>query len=90
MTDTGTLREPLPKQFATLEDAAAFWETHDTMDYPEAFRRVEVDAEFRGRCYEVALPGDVGGALRLRAKELGVSMGELAAQLLREHLPVPA
>lgn len=30
--------EPIPTEFASYEKAAEFWETHDTTDYPGAFR----------------------------------------------------
>jgi len=30
--------DPIPEEFATYEEAAEFWDTHDTTDYPDAFR----------------------------------------------------
>jgi len=78
--------DPLPEEFETYEEAAEFWDTHDTMDYPEAFRTVEVEAEFRGRRYEVELEEDVALALRERAKKEGLPIGRLASELLRRQL----
>ena len=44
--------EPIPEQFNSYEEAADFWDTHDTTDYPEAFRTVKVTAELKRRRYE--------------------------------------
>ncbi len=54
--------DPIPEEFASYEEAAEFWDTHDTTDYPDAFRPVEVIAEFRGRHYEVEVDEDVAKA----------------------------
>ena len=32
--------DPIPEEFASYEEAAEFWDTHDTTDYPDAFRTV--------------------------------------------------
>ncbi len=29
--------DPIPKEFASYEEAAEFWDTHDTTDYPDNF-----------------------------------------------------
>jgi len=41
--------DPIPEEFAGYEEAAEFWDTHDTTDYPDAFRTVDMIAEFRRR-----------------------------------------
>jgi predicted transcriptional regulator len=33
--------EPIPEEFTSYEEAAEFWDSHDTTDYPDAFRTVE-------------------------------------------------
>ena len=33
--------DPVPEHFGTYDEAAEFWETHDTTDYSEIFRTVE-------------------------------------------------
>ncbi len=74
--------EPIPEEFASYEEAAEFWNTHDTTDYPDVFRTVEVKTEFRGRYYEIEIAEDVVNFLRKRAQQLGVSVGDLASHLL--------
>ena len=29
--------DPIPDEFSSYEEAAEFWDTHDTTDYPDAF-----------------------------------------------------
>jgi len=78
--------EPIPEEFASYEEAAEFWDTHDTTDYPDAFRTVVVKTEFRGRYYEIEIAEDVVNSLQKRAQQLGVSVGDLASHLLRQEL----
>lgn len=78
--------DPIPDEFSSYEEAADFWDTHDTTDYPDAFRTVEVKSELRQRRYEVEIDSDVMKKLRARAKRKRVSLGNLASDLLRRQL----
>ena len=40
--------EPTPDNFESYEAAADFWDTHDTTNYLDEFRTVEVNTESRG------------------------------------------
>jgi hypothetical protein len=78
--------DPIPEEFASYEEAAEFWDTHDTTDYPDAFRAVEVVAEFRNRHYEIEIDAEVAKALQVQARKKGVTVSRLASALLRRHL----
>jgi hypothetical protein len=78
--------DPIPDEFSSYEEAAEFWDTHDTSDYPDAFRTVEVKSELRQRHYEVEIDSDVVKKLRARARRKRVSLGNLASDLLRQQL----
>jgi hypothetical protein len=78
--------DPIPDEFSSYEEAAEFWGTHDTTDYPNTFRIVEVKSELRQRHYEVEIDSDVVKKLRARAKRKRVSLGNLASDLLRQQL----
>ena len=78
--------EPIPHEFTSYEEAAAFWDTHDTTDYPEAFQDVDVQVEFRGRHYEVEIDEDVIAALREQARKRGVTISRLVSDLLRRQI----
>jgi len=77
---------PIPEEFDSCEEAAEFWDTHDTTDYPEAFETVEVQVELRKRHYEVELDEDLVEMLRERAHEAGISVKHLVSGLLRQQL----
>ena len=78
--------DPIPEEFDSYEEAAQFWDTHDTTDYADAFRTVEVESEFRSRHYEVVLEEEVIRKLRAQARQKGVTVSRLASDLLREQL----
>ena len=78
--------DPIPEEFDSCEEAAEFWDTHDTTDYPNAFRTIEVESEFRSRHYEVELEEEVIRKLRAQARRKGVTVSRLASDLLREQL----
>lgn len=78
--------DPIPAQFTSLEEAAEFWGTHDTTDYPGVFRKVRVVAELRNRHYEIPIDADVIKSLEVRARKAGVTLGHLASDLLRRQL----
>ncbi len=78
--------ELIPDEFASLEEAAEFWDTHDTMKYPGAFRTVRVVAELRNRHYEIPIEADVVKSLEARARKEGLTLGHLASDLLRRQL----
>ena len=82
--------DPIPEEFAGYDDAADFWDTHDTTHYPDAFRTVKVVSKFRGRHFEIEIEPDVVKSLQQRARQKGVTLGHLASSLLRRRLTTSA
>ena len=80
---------PIPEEFASYEEAAEFWDTHDTTDYPNAFRTVEVQSELRKRRTEIEIDADVVKLLRAQARLKGVAPSHLASDILRRQLTSP-
>lgn len=80
--------DPTPEHFDSYEAAAEFWDTHDTTDYLDEFRTVEVTSELRARHFAVEIEEDVAKVLQDKAKQQGVSIGHLASDLLRQQLQV--
>ena len=78
--------DPIPEAFSSYEEAVEFWDTHDTTDYPDTFRNVEVVTKFRARHFEIEIDGDVAQALRAQARRTGVTVSRLASDLLRQKL----
>jgi hypothetical protein len=50
-TDQATKKErdPLPEHFASIEEAASFWDTHDSSDYDEYFEDFETRSILKAR-----------------------------------------
>ncbi len=80
-------RDPLPESFKTVEEFAKFWDTHDTEDYPEAWREAPVTISMKTRKYpRIVLEPNVARQLDKRARKQGVSLNTLVNQLLKETL----
>ncbi len=80
--------DPIPEEFASYEEAAEFWDTHDTTDYPDNFRTVDIVSEFKGRYYEIEIEDDVAQALQVRAQQKGVPTSRIASDMLRQQLAI--
>lgn len=78
--------EPTPDNFESYEAAADFWDTHDTTDYLDEFRTVEVNTELRARHFEVKIDENVAKALQVQAQAQGIKISDLASTLLRQQL----
>ena len=87
MPNSGKRVDPIPDEFATYEDAAAFWDTHDTTAYPDAFQTVDVEeVALRQRRYEVEIDEDVVRMLQEQARKRALPISRLASDLLRQQL----
>jgi len=82
--------DPIPKEFASYDEAAEFWDTYDTTDYPEAFKTVEVKTELRRRHYEVEVEATLMKVLRKRAQAKGIPTKRLVNDMLRRQISLAA
>jgi hypothetical protein len=78
--------DPIPEEFASYEEAAEFWDTHDTMDYPGAFRPITAETKLRRPYFQIAIDADVVKVLQTQARKQGVSVSQLASEFLRQKL----
>ena len=78
--------DPIPEEFASYEEAAEFWDTHDTTDYPESFETVSVEAELRHRRYEVEIDEETMKVLNEQAEKRGLPVSNVLSELLREKI----
>lgn len=85
MTDKKKV-DPIPDEFGSYEEAADFWDSHDTTEYQQDSRPVRMVSEFRGRQYEITIDENVAEALRKEARRKGVTPSRLASELLRQRL----
>ena len=78
--------EPTPDNFESYEAAADFWDTHDTTNYLDEFRTVEVNSELRARHFEVEIDENVALVLQAQAIAKGIKISVLVSNLLRQQL----
>ncbi len=86
MSDKRKPVDPIPEEFTSYEEAADFWDTHDTTDYPESFETLSVEAEFRRRRYEVEIDEETMKVLNEQAEKRGVPVSNVLSELLREKI----
>lgn len=77
-------RDLLPEHFKSIEEAAEFWDTHDSSDYEECFADVDVKVELKKRTISVdrALYDRVHDI----AKKKRVRTDQLVSRWLREKV----
>jgi predicted HicB family RNase H-like nuclease len=86
MNDKQKQIDPLPEEFASYEEAAEFWDTHDTTDYSDTFETVVVEAELKRRRYEVEIDEDLMRALTEQAQKRGIGVNQLVSEMLKEKI----
>jgi DNA-nicking Smr family endonuclease len=86
MSDKQKQVDPLPEEFRSYEEAAEFWDSHDTTDYPDSFETVTVESKLERRRYEVEIDEDLMKALSEEAQERGVAVSRLVSDMLREKI----
>ncbi|MCS6902804.1 MAG: BrnA antitoxin family protein [Candidatus Bipolaricaulota bacterium] len=79
-------RDPLPKRFKNIEEAAEFWDNHDLADYWDLTREVHFDVDIQRRVFLVALEPKLGKKLAACARAQGVSTETLINVWLTEKL----
>ncbi|HEX8070112.1 MAG TPA: CopG family antitoxin [Pyrinomonadaceae bacterium] len=86
MSDKRKQVEPIPEEFASYEEAADFWETHDTADYLDSFETVAVAAALKRRRYEVEIDEELMKALAEQAQKRGIAVSQLVSEMLKEKI----
>lgn len=86
MSDKQKQVDPIPEEFASYEEAADFWDTHDTTDYLDSFDTVAVEAELKRRRYEVEIDEELMNALTEQAQKRGIAVSQLVSEMLKEKI----
>ena len=79
-------RDPLPEYFGSLEEAAEFWDTHDSGDYEEYFRDVECKFEINTRTHLISMDGSLYDEVRAVAKKKRIPTDKLVSRWIKEKL----
>lgn len=81
---TRKVPDPLPEHFNSLEEAAEFWDTHDSADYNEYFRDIEFEVALKPRTHLVEIEGALYDKVRAIAKKKRVATNKLVNRWLEE------
>ena len=76
----------IPEEFKTYEEAAEFWDTHNSADYLDEFEDVEIKVDIQKRHYVIELDSRTAELLQELARKKGVSVNYLANELLQGQL----
>ena len=75
----------LPESFASIEEAAEYWDEHSTADDWDETQEVEFEIALNPR-RRVVLASDLAQELRLAAMQQGVSLQTLVNMWLQERV----
>ncbi|MDQ1352782.1 MAG: hypothetical protein QG657_3088 [Acidobacteriota bacterium] len=78
-------RDPLPEAFASISEAAAFWDTHDSSDYEDMMEDVDFEVKLGRRVFLVPVPETLFGVIRKKARAQGLSTETMVNLLLQEQ-----
>ncbi len=76
----------IPEEFKTYEEAAEFWDTHDSTDYLDVLEEVEIEVDIQRSHYLVEVDMDTAELLKESARKKGVHVSHLANELLQKQL----
>ncbi len=80
-------RDPIPEQFASVEQAAEFWDTHDLTDYEDVWREVDFKVKSKPRQgLQVKLGPKIANEIAKRAKAKSMRLDALVNQVLKDYL----
>jgi hypothetical protein len=78
--------DPLPEEFASIEEAAEFWDTHDLTDYEEYLEPVDAEIVFQRRHFGIEVDEECFTALRESAKRQNRPIKQIASEILNRNL----
>lgn len=76
----------IPEEFKTYEEAAEFWESHDSTEYLDILEEVEIIVDIQKRHYLIELDEKSARLLQEDAKKKGISANYLASKLVEKEL----
>ena len=80
------IKEPIPEEFTTLEEAAEFWNKHDLADYWEFTKEIESDIKVPPTPRYVPLEKEISEFISKIAKKRHISPETLVNLWLKERL----
>jgi hypothetical protein len=66
-------KDSIPRDFRTIDAAAAFWDRHSLADYAEHLKPAKIRFQLRGRVHLLAVDPDIAAQLRAASRARGLS-----------------
>lgn len=79
------VKDPIPEEFSSIEEAAEFWDTHSLADYWDETREVEIEVRVPRR-RRVTLAPELAEQVAQRARREGISVETLVNVWIAERL----
>ena len=73
MANVKRKRDPMPKHFESVEEAADFWDTHDLSDYWDLTQEAHFEVDIQRRVFLTALEPQLAKKLTDVAHRQGIS-----------------
>jgi hypothetical protein len=86
MARSRKIREPIPDNFNSVEEAAEFWDSHDLGDYWDETKAAHFDVDIQRRVFLAALEPGLAKRISECARQQGVSTETLINLWLSERL----
>ena len=88
MKKTGKQQDKLPESFQTLDEAGAFWDTHDAANYSEHLVPVKAVVRLERRHFEIEVEETILRGLQRLSRIRKMPAVKLANELLRKDLAI--
>jgi hypothetical protein len=79
-------RDPIPRHFKSIEEAAQFWDSHDLADYWDLTSEAHFEVDIQRRLFLTPLEPELAKKLVACARKQGVSTETLINVWLTEKL----
>lgn len=86
MARPSTKRDPIPEHFASIEEAAEFWDRHDVSDYEDLTRDADFEVDIQRRTFLAAIEPELAKKVAAVALRQGVSSETLINVWLAEKV----
>ncbi|MFZ5820140.1 MAG: CopG family antitoxin [Chloroflexota bacterium] len=90
MAKNKPVRDPMPGPSASIEEIAAFWDTHSTADYADEMEDVSFEIDIQEETFVVAIVPELAERIGRAAKARGVTTETLVNLWLAEKVTTPA
>ena len=84
MSENKKRRDSIPESFASIEEAAEFWDNHSTADYEDQMHDVHFDVNIQQRTFLVPIEGGLAKDIMAIAEQEGLGLETLVNLWLRE------